>query len=176
MPLLFKGGDGLILLEDTRQQEGKHKNIEQYCRNNGIQVVRKCLPCGDYMLSDDGENPAGNVIVDTKQDMLEICKDIMSNDHRRFRRQCERAKELGLQLFILVEEVPPFGKVDLWEVPRWKSSNQWHRYGDPMTLVDPKALRKAMLTMMMKYGVKFRFCTRRQSPSRVIKYLKGEFE
>ena len=107
---------------------------------------------------------------------MELCKDIMSSDHRRFRAECVRAQELGIQLIILVEEVPPFGKVDLWEVPRWKSSNQWHRYGDPMTLVDPKALRKAMLTMMMKYGVKFRFCTRRQSPARVIKYLKGEFE
>jgi hypothetical protein len=100
----------------------------------------------------------------------------MSSDHRRFRAECIRAKENGIKLYILVEEELPFGKLDLWEVPRWKSSNQFHRYGDPMTLVDPKSLRKALITMTIKYGVQFRFCSRRQSPSRVIKYLTGEFE
>ena len=107
---------------------------------------------------------------------MEICKDIMSNDHRRFRAECERAKELGIQLIILIEELPPFGDVAMWEVPRWKSSNEWHRYGDPMTRVEPAVLKRAMRTMEIKYGVKFRFCTRRQSPARVIKYLKGEYK
>lgn len=105
--------------------------------------------------------------------MLELSKNIMSSDHRRFRAECERAKSLGIQLVFLVEEVPPFGKVDFWQVPRWKSSNQFHRQGDPMTLVDPRTLRKAMITMMLKYGIEFQFCTRRQSPARVIKILKG---
>ena len=100
----------------------------------------------------------------------------MSSDHRRFRDECIRAQESGIKLYILVEEIPPFGKVDLWEVPRWKSSNQFHRYGEPMTRVDPRALRKAMITMMLKYGVQFMFCTRRQSPARVIKILKGEIK
>ena len=73
-----------------------------------------------------------------------------------------------------IEEMPPYGKIDLWQIPRWTSSNQFHRYGEPMTKVDPKALRKAMLTMWRKYGVEFEFCTRRQSPARVIKILKGD--
>ena len=107
---------------------------------------------------------------------MEICKDIMSNDHRRFRRECERAKELGIQLIVLIEEVPPYGMVELWEVPRWKSSNEWHSYGDPMTRVKPTALKRAMKTMTIKYGVQFRFCTRRQTAQRVIKYLKGEYK
>ena len=58
--------------------------------------------------------------------------------------------------------------------PVYSESNQWHRYGDPMTLVDPNTLKKAMQTMTERYGVKFRFCNRRQTPIRVIKYLKGE--
>ena len=84
--------------------------------------------------------------------------------------------EQSIQLIILVEEMPPFGEVDLWDVPRWKTSNAYHRYGDPMTLVEPKTLKKAMQTMTDKYGVKFRFCTRKQTPMRVIKYLKGEMK
>ena len=169
-------GERLTLIEDTRQQEGKHKNIEQYCKRHGIKVIRKCLLVGDYMFSDDDGNHIGNVSVDTKQDMMEICKDIMSSDHRRFRSECQRALASGIKLIILIEELPPFGIVDLWEVPRWKSSNQYHKLGDPMTLIEPVTLRKAMETMTRKYGVQFRFCTRRQSPQRIIKYLKGEYK
>lgn len=98
----------------------------------------------------------------------------MSNDHRRFRDECQRAKDYGIQLIILTEEEPPFGMVELWEVPIFRSSNAYHRYGEPMTLVRPAALKKAMLTMTEKYGVKFRFCKRRETPRKVIKYLKGE--
>ncbi len=157
----------MILLCDTRQQEGKHKNIEAYCRRMGIEMVRQKCDVGDYMF------PGGSISVDTKQDLLELSKNIMSSDHRRLRAECERAKELGIQLVFLVEEVPPFGKVDMWEIPRWKTSNRFHRYGDPMTLVDPRTLRKAMITMVVKYGIRFEFCTKRQTPARLIKILKG---
>jgi ribosome-associated protein len=160
----------MILLQDTRQQYGKHRNIEAYCKRMGIQIVNQCLSVGDYML------PGRMVSVDTKESILELASNVMSSDHRRFKAECVRAQEQGIQLIILVEEVPPYGRLDMWEVPRWQSSNKWHRYGDPMTLVDPAALRKACITMQKKYGVKFRFCSRLQSPKRVIQYLKGELQ
>jgi len=53
----------MILLCDTRQQIGKHKNIEQYCNRHGIEMVQKCLNVGDYMF------PDGTISVDTKQDL-----------------------------------------------------------------------------------------------------------
>jgi ribosome-associated protein len=160
----------MILLQDTRQQYGKHRNIEAYCKRMGIQIVNQCLSVGDYML------PGRMVSVDTKESILELASNVMSSDHRRFKAECVRAQEQGIQLIILVDEVPPYGRLDMWEVPRWQSSNKWHRYGDPMTLVDPAALRKACITMQKKYGVKFRFCSRLQSPKRVIQYLKGELK
>ena len=169
----------MILIEDTRQQEGKHKNVHAYCKRMGIEIVRKKLDVGDYMLGEicNGDAvPVGNISCDSKVDCMELCKDICSSDHRRFRAECQRAKDLGIQLIILIEEYPPHGKIAEWQVPRWKTSNQFHRYGDPMTLVDPRTLRKAMLTMMEKYGVEFRFCTRQQSPARIIQYLKGGFK
>ena len=98
----------------------------------------------------------------------------MSNDHRRFRQECIRAMDAGIQLIILTEEMPPFGLVSLWEVPRWNSANQWHNFGDPMTLVDPAAFSKALDTMTERYGVKFRYCHRQQTPKKLIKYLRGE--
>lgn len=162
----------MTLYEDTRNQVGKHRNIEQYCQKHGIELIRKCLSTGDYML--DPEN--GKISVDTKMNLLELSKDVMSNDHRRFRSECIRAMEQGIQLIILVEEEPPYGKVELWEVPRWKTNDRFHRIGDPMTRVNPKAFAKALRTMTEKYGVQFRFCARSQTPITVIKYLKGEYK
>jgi len=160
----------MILIEDTRQQEGQHKNVHAYCKRMGIEIKRDCLSVGDYMF------PDGKVSVDTKQDILELSHNIMSSDHRRFKAECIRALSLGISLVVLIEEIPPYGRLDMWEVPRFQSSGRYHRYGDPMTLVDPVALRKACITMQQKYGVRFRFCTRRQSPARIIKYLKGELK
>ena len=162
----------MILYEDSRNQVGKHKNIKAYCDRVGIEIVRQKLEVGDYML--DPIN--GKISIDTKESIMELSGNIMSSDHRRFRAECQRAKDLGIQLIVLTEEYPPHGKIAEWQVPRWKTSNQFHRYGDPMTLVDQRTLRKAMLTMMEKYGVEFRFCTRQQSPARIIQYLKGGFK
>lgn len=141
-----------------------------YCRRNKIEIVRQKLDVGDYML------PGGKISVDTKQDVLELAHNVMSRDHRRFRAECERAIESGIQLIVLVEEALPFGRLDLWEVPVFRTSGPFHRYGDPMTLVSPDALRKACITMQQKYGVKFRFCSKRQSPARIIRYLKGDLK
>ena len=160
----------MILLEDSRQQVGQHKNVEAYCKRMGITIVRQKLDVGDYML------PDGKVSVDTKQDILELSHNVMSSDHRRFKNECLRAAESGIVLVVLTEEVPPFGRLDMWEIPRFRSSGRYHRYGDPMTLIDPSALRKACITMQEKYGVKFRFCSKHQTPSRIIKYLKGELK
>ena len=168
----------MILICDSRQQAGKHKNIDAYCKRMGIEQVTQCLENGDYMLGAKDENgnvhPIGNISVDTKANCLELSKDIMSRDHERFRNCCIRAKEQGIQLVILIEEEPPKGKIALWEVPKWETSDRFHRKGDPMTLVNPEALRKAMLTMWQKYDVIFEFCTRQKSPARVIQILKGE--
>ena len=172
----------MILIEDSRQQYGKHKNMEDYCKENGIVMVRQCLSVGDYALTagDVDENgkliPIGTVTVDTKADCMELLKDVMSNDHRRFRRECQRATELGLQLIILIEEEVPYGVLEYWEVPKWQSSNRFHMKGQPMSRIEPKTFAKALRTMTEKYGVQFRFCSRKQSPERVIKYLKGEFK
>ena len=168
----------MVLIEDTRNQVGQHKNVESYCKRNGIQLVRQCLNVGDYMFPEDYRIEHGYPLVscDSKASILELSHNVMSSDHRRFRNLCIRAQEAGIQLVVLVEEVPPFGRLDMWEIPRFQYTGRFHKRGDPMTLIDPKTFRRACITMQEKYGVKFRFCTRRQSPARIIKYLKGELK
>ena len=48
------------------------------------------------------------------------------------------------------------------------------RDGLPKYKFNPETLRKALITMQDKYGVKFRFCDGRSTGKRLIEYLKGE--
>ena len=44
--------ESMILIEDTRQQAGKHRNVEAYCQRMGIEIRREKLPVGDYAMPD----------------------------------------------------------------------------------------------------------------------------
>lgn len=155
----------MVLLEDTRQQPGKHKNIAVYCQQHGIEIIRTKLLAGDYVLCDEnGMN--GRIICDTKADVKELAMDVFQS-HDRFRRQCETAQKCGIQLIILVEEVLPGGRLDQWKSPLGKD-------GKPKYKFDPSVLRKAMITMQERYGVRFRFCDGRKTGEELIAYLKGE--
>ena len=165
----------MILLEDTRNQPGKHKNIELYCRQQGIEIVRTKLLVGDYMLTgiqnEDGtiSGIKGDIVCDTKSlGVPELASNIFQ-EHDRFRRECELAQKCGMKLIILVEEVLPGGLLENWRSPRGKDGLPRHKF-------DPARLKKAMLTMQDKYGVKFRFCDGRSTGRVLIEYLKGERE
>jgi ribosome-associated protein len=136
----------------------------------GHKVVRSKMLVGDYQLANDG-----SIAIDTKSGVMELIADIY-HQHERFRRECELAKDAGIQLIILTEEVLPDGRLDKWKSPVWKSTTQYHRAGEPMTKADPARLRKAMYTMQDRYGVKFRFCDGRSTGKRIIELLTKEAE
>lgn len=149
----------MVILEDTRQQIGKHKNISAYFSKTGIKCERCGLYVGDYAIANDQSRA-----VDTKQDVLELAKDIMSSDHDRFRQECERADSSGIKLLVLIEEVLPIGGLSAWQSPK-------NSKGHPLTSVQGETLKRAMMTMTAKYGVRFRFCDSRQTGRLVIDYL-----
>lgn len=155
----------MVLIEDTRNQPGKHKNIEAYCRQQGIEIIRSKLLIGDYMLAGDG-GIKGDIACDTKMGVPEIASNVFQ-EHERFRRECETAQKCGVKLIVLIEENLPGGRLDNWRSPV-------DRDGRPKYLFDPSRLRKAMYTMQDKYGVAFRFCDGRSTGRELIAYLKGE--
>lgn len=179
----------MVILEDTRQQvwDGdKHRNIHRYCQQTGIQIIRQPLPYGDYAIAREDEDglvyenldkgliawePA--IICDTKRDVLEIISNIMSPTYKRFRAECQKAQAAGSTLVILVEEALPEGRLDKWKSPVYSRSVNGHRAGDPITRANPASLRKALITIQNKYGVKFRFCDGRQTGKQLIEYLTG---
>lgn len=154
----------MVLQEDTRNQIGKHKNIHEYCRKNGIEIVRTKLLVGDYMLTGP---ESGGISVDTKTlGVPELASNVFQ-EHERFRHECETAQKCGIKLIILVEEVLPGGRLENWRSPMGKN-------GLPRFRFDPAILKKAMITMQDKYGCAFRFCDGRSTGKVLVEYLKGE--
>lgn len=162
----------MVLIEDTRQQAGKHRNIDAYCKRHGIELVRKKLDVGDYMV----EGTA--IAIDTKADMQEVYSNLI-HDHDRFRRECMRAKENGIKLIVLVEEA---GITTLEDVKNWKNPRveqyEWavaHGYkGAKAPPISSKRLYGIMRTMEENYGIQFQFCHKRSTGKRIMEILSND--
>ena len=155
----------MIIMQDTREKAGKKDHILDYFAAHGIDVVHSKVYVGDYTLPTDQ-----SICIDTKQDMLELFGNL-TQDHVRFRNECIRAQEADIQLIVLTEEMPPDGKIELWESPIWKSTTSEHKKGEPKSHANPATMKKAMLTMHEKYGVRFWFCDKSRTGELIVKTL-----
>ena len=144
------------IYEDTGQQLGKHENIKRWMERHGVKLTRVKLDTGDYMAA-----PA--VTVDTKQGMEEVYQNIVG-DHERFRRECVRAKEDGIQLVILVEdtEIRCLDDVANWKNPLAKRGKRPRP--SPQLMI-------SMRTMSDRYGVRWEFCTPAATGRRICEIL-----
>ena len=150
----------MVIFEDTRQQAGKHANIARYCEAHGIEIIRQALNVGDYQIAGQGA-----IAVDTKMSVLELAANVFQG-HARFRAECLRAQRCGIQLIVLTEENLPGGRLENWRSPT-------DRDGTPVALFDPLRLKRTLLTMQDRYGVKFRFCDGRNTGRVLLDYLQG---
>ena len=149
----------MILFEDTRNKQDKHKNKNEYFASQGIFVIRKKLDIGDYML--DGVN---NISVDTKQDLLELSL-CMFADKTRFERELRKAKLSGIKLYILIEQ--RFSKKE--DLLKWKAPKD--STGKRLTNVDGKAIYKKMQEHARFYDTAYRFCRKVDAGKKIIEIL-----
>ena len=152
----------IVIYEDSRQQKGKHKNIEDYCRREGIEIIRQALNVGDYQIAGKGD-----ISVDTKYGVPEMASNLFQ-EHERFRDECERAQRCGIKLYVLVEEMPPEGDLSKWASPL-------DRYGKPKYRFNAETLKKAANTMTERYGVEFVYCDGRSTGKVLLELLKGVY-
>jgi len=152
------------LIEDTRQQRGKHNLKERYFDDIGEHVVRCALPVGDY------QRPA-KVAVDTKKDIIELGTNL-KKEHDRFARECDTARKLGTQLVILVENTD--GVRSLHDLENWVESDDSYerrnRNGKAVRYTG-RSIAKACESMFQHYGVMFGFCSPAESGKRIIEIL-----
>lgn len=147
------------LYSDTRQQKGKHRNIDEYCRKNNIEMIPVCLPVGDYMLVD---NP--KVSVDTKQDLIELASDLI-RDKLAFFKKYKKCYEQKIRLIVLIED-DNFSRLE--DVYKWKNP---HTKNKKLAL-SGKKLMELMHEVKISYGVEFVFCNKRDTGKTLIELLR----
>ena len=158
----------MIIQQDTRQKKQHHLRKEQWFSDNGIKVINSKLLVGDYMIPNDG-----SVSVDTKKDISELYSNLIQQ-HTRFRAEAILADELGIQLYILVENEDGITCIDdilKWQNPQYFVYKKKLRQG--LKVKSPASnqqLLKIMYSMESKYGLHFLFC-KPQDSARIIKEL-----
>lgn len=150
------------ILEDSRQQIGKHEQKHRDFEAAGDHVLRSKIPFGDYCLPP-------RVAVDTKADMAEIAQNIggSTQEHNRFRNELKLAREYGCQLFVLIENedgIEELEQVQYWTNPRLAYSEK---------AINGPQLFRAMTTMQERYGVVFLFCRPTEAAGTIKELLRG---
>lgn len=97
----------MIIVEDTRNQVSKHKELNDTLTAKGFTIVRSKLFVGDYTRLDNQ-----TVCIDTKKDINEIAGNICGKQHERFKAECIRARDNFIKLIVLIEEIPPNNDLD----------------------------------------------------------------
>ena len=155
----------LVLVEDTRQQTGKHDLKHEYFHRKGIKVVRSKLPSGDYSLLYSMRR-----VIDSKQNMTEIYGDLIQQ-HERFRREADFCKENGIELIILIED--KYVR-NLDDVVHWKPSHRRKMNDGKKPPVSGAQLAKVMRTFAERHGVKWVFCSPENAGRAILYLLTGK--
>jgi hypothetical protein len=91
---------------------------------------------------------------------LELAGDLY-RDQKAFNKKYRKCFQEGIQLFVLVEEPV-------------KSMNELLAWRSPRTKLTGRELYHMMYRLKLSYGIKFRFCTREDSPLVLLDLLHGK--
>ena len=151
----------MLIIQDQREKHGHHNNIEQYCKQHDIPIIRKRLEVGDYMLGtiENGRvKPIGKRSVDVKSlGASELAKDLYQ-DKKSFNKKYKKCYEQGIELYVLVEQ----------EI---KSLNDILSWSSPHSKISGKMLYDMIDRVRKSYGVKFVFCRKENVAQTIINIL-----
>lgn len=145
---------------DSREKARAIKKIVATFDRLGIKHFSTKLFCGDYQNLD---NP--RLCIDRKQNLSELYNNLC-HDHKRFIAELVRARDAGIELIILIEHGP--GMNELADVIKWKNP----RLETSPYAWDGKRMYKTMRTVQEKYGIRYEFCTKRETGTRIIELLQ----
>ena len=164
----------MVIQVDSREHKKEYERICKQLDDIGIKHFRSKLYCGDYQSLDNAK-----LCIDRKKDLQELCGNICQQ-HERFKSELIRAREAGIQLIILCEHGPDIKSMEdvyFWKNPRkhrviWKTVNG----KKTPTVISEKAvdgyqLYKSLCTIRDRYGVRFEFCTKKETGKKIVELL-----
>lgn len=155
-----------MIIVDSREKPQAIRSILSYFKENNIPYRMRKLDTGDYMLEDHPE-----FVIDRKQTISELAKNVGSKDRERFKRELIRAKEAGQTLIILVEQ------------NRYQDRGEWVtvrdisdliRWSSPHTMVIGERLFRILTSWCAKYPIQVEFCDKRETGKRIAELLNIE--
>ena len=151
------------LISDTREKKNQH--VLDYFETVGIKYEIAKLDFGDYM---DAYRPG--IVIDRKQNIAELAKNVVGKDRDRFVRELERANAAGSRLVILVEQ------------NRYKDRDKWIRvegiedimlWSSPHTTIRGEKVFRVLRAWMAKYDIDVVFCDKRQTGKKILELIYG---
>ena len=151
-----------ILIVDSREKwtqgGSKDAHIRDYFDRHEIPYIIQKLDVGDYAL------PGGRIVVDRKQNLEEIAKNLLNaQDHSRFQREIRRAWDAGIQLVVLIEHGPAIKTMA--DVKTWRS--KW-------TGASGYSVWREMRRAELAYRVRWEFCSKKSTAKRIIEILTSD--
>lgn len=153
-----------MLVIDTREKPRAITKIIDYLQQNEIKYIRSKLIVGDYMLY---ERP--NRVVDRKQNIDELAKNCTA-DHKRFRAELDRCRDLGVELTVLVEQNT---YTDRGEKIRVKDISDLMLWTSPHSTIRGEQIFRVLASWTHKYPLRVEFCEKRNTGKRIMEILNG---
>lgn len=154
----------MVIHVDTREKPRAIVKILKTFQDEGVEVVRRALPFGDY-----SSPSAPGIVIDRKQNLNEVANNLVQ-DRSRFLREVDRANRAGALLIVLVEHsnrIRTLEDVIKWKNPRLKQS--------PLA-VSGERLFRIMHNMAERYGFQWAFCDKTRTGKVIIKMLRGDYD
>ena len=159
----------MVIQQDTRQKQKHHILKEKWFEKHNIKLVNSKCIVGDYIIPSDG-----SISVDTKKDIGELYSNLIQQ-HDRFVRELSLAQELGIKLYILVENeagIKDIQGILKWENPQYfvwlKKQRQGIKCRRP---VPNQQLLKMLHTIQKKYNCEFVFCSPSEAAEKIVQLL-----
>lgn len=191
---------------DRAQKAGKHEIKHNWIKNHGHELIALPLPVGDYIavtpevqdtIRRRGDRlkkmdllAVTHTTIDTKQNLLEVCNNLVGPSHRRFRDEAILAQQNGIRFIVLVEDGAKIKCLD--DVKNWVNPRRWQyckkhgistsgdvegeiaefvQHGGDKPPTPGPQLAKMMRTMSDRYGIIWEFCDKKHTGRRIVEIL-----
>lgn len=154
-----------MIFVDTREQANTH--ILRDFQRLGVEYVDTVLEAGDYASTES------NVVVERKKNLTEFAGNC-GKGHQRFKRELERAKDIGVKVVVLIEQDITYEEMRAWTNPKGKVTYRTLVSGvkKPIYPMSGEQMAKICDSWVTKYDLEIRFCSKRETAKTILKILE----
>ena len=149
-----------MIICDSREKKNSH--ILNYFDKHNIPYRVTKMAVADYMVEGKGQ-----LVIDRKQNLEEVAKNLVTTDKRRFLNEIRLGYANKIKIVVLVEHSKSIKQ--LRDVPDW--SVTWTDKSNKQYVIAGRKLLDEMDRVSTAYGVEWEFCTKAETPRKILEIL-----